>query len=328
MNPSAPAIKSAQIIINPASGNDEPMLNIINDVFGQYEIDWDARITHGPGDGTELARKAADAGCDLVVSYGGDGTLMEVVNGLIGTHTPLGILPGGTGNAVAAELGIPNVLADALHVIATSSARRRLDVGRVNDRYFLLRAYTGFPSDYTATREMKDRFGSLAYPITALRFLKEYTPARFHIEVDDELFEETGIMCYVNNIAYAHTPRLQDWVERAFLDVKAHVGSEVVSAEQPILHAIDPCDGLLDVVLLTRDPFTLKALTSVLVRSEEMQATVHLLQGKRIRLTADPAQPLWIDGEEFGETPVTIEAIAGALEVVVPEPAPHAGRSQ
>ncbi len=193
---SAP-LRNVHVIINPASGNDEPMLNIINDVFGQYEIAWDARVTHGPGEAAELARRAAEAGCDLVVSYGGDGTLMEVVNGLMGTDMPIGILPGGTGNAVAAELGIPPTTADALRIIATSATRRRLDVGLMNQRYFLLRAYTGFPEDYTATREMKDRYGSLAYPLSALRFLKNYPPARFRIEVDDEVFEETGydVLC-------------------------------------------------------------------------------------------------------------------------------------
>lgn len=316
--------RNIQVIINPASGNDEPMLNVINDVFGQYELSWDARITHGPGEAADLTRAAADDGCDLVVSYGGDGTLMEVVNGLMGTGLPLGILPGGTGNAVAAELGIPTNLADAVRVIATSATRRRLDVGEVDGRYFLLRAYTGFPEDYTATREMKDRFGSLAYPLSALRFLKEYPPARFRIEVDDQVFEETGLMCYVNNVAYARTPRLQDWVERAFLDVQAHVDGEVVSLAEPALHAIDPSDGLLDVVLLTQDPFTLGALKSILVRSGEAQATVHLLQGKRIRISADPPQPLWIDGENHGETPATIQAVPGAVEVIVPNPGPTA----
>ena len=96
--------RTVHVIINPASGNNEPMLNIINDVFAEYDIKWEALITHGPGDATELARRAADDGCDLVACYGGDGTLMEVVNGLIGTGMTLGVLPGGTGNTVAACL--------------------------------------------------------------------------------------------------------------------------------------------------------------------------------------------------------------------------------
>ena len=310
--------RTVHVIINPASGNNEPMLNIINDVFAEYDIKWEALITHGPGDATELARRAADNGCDLVACYGGDGTLMEVVNGLIGTDMPLGILPGGTGNTVAADLGIPANLADALRVLATSESRRKLDVGQINDRYFLLRAYTGIGDDHNASRELKDRLGILAYPISGLRFLKEHPPATFRLTVDDQLIEETGIMCYVNNVAYSRSPKLQDWVERTFLDVKVHGGDEPASAEEPLLQTIDPSDGLLDIVLLSQDPFTLQAFKSMVVRSGDAQATAHFIQGKHIRIEADPPQGLWIDGEECGTTPADIQIVPAAIEVVVP----------
>ncbi len=310
--------RTVHVIINPASGNNEPMLNIINDVFAEYDIKWEALITHGPGDATELARRAAKDGCDLVASYGGDGTLMEVVNGLIGTDMPLGILPGGTGNTVAADLGIPANLADALRVLATSESRRKLDVGQINDRYFLLRAYTGIGDDHNASRELKDRLGILAYPISGLRFLKEHPPATFRLTVDDQSIEEMAIMCYVNNVAYSRSPRLQDWVERTFLNVKVHGGDEPASAAEPMLQTIDPTDGLLDIVLLSQDPFTLQAFKSVVVRSGETQATVHFIQGKHIRIEADPPQGFWIDGEECGTTPADIQIVPAAIEVVVP----------
>lgn len=310
--------RTVHVIINPASGNNEPMLNIINDVFAEYDIKWEALITHGPGDATELARRAVKDGCDLVACYGGDGTLMEVVNGLMGTGMTLGILPGGTGNTVAADLGISPNLADALRILATSKARRKLDVGQINDRYFLLRAYTGIGDDHNASREMKDRLGILAYPISGLRFLKEHPPATFRLTVDGQPIEETAIMCYVNNVAYSRSPRLQDWVERTFLDVKVHSGDEPTSAVEPLLQTIDPTDGLLDIVLLSQDPFTLQAFKSFVVRSGETQATVHFIQGKHIRIEADPPQGLWIDGEECGTTPADIQIVPAAIEVVVP----------
>jgi diacylglycerol kinase family enzyme len=310
---------NVRVIINPAAGRDEPILNPINDIFGQHGIAWDARVTHKEGDATKLARKAVKKGCDLVVSYGGDGTLMEVVNGLMGSDVLLGILPGGTGNAVAAELGIPEALPDALRLIATSPGRRRIDVGQVNDRYFLLRAYTGVSSDHSASREMKNRLGALAYPLSALRFLKEHDPARFKVVIDGKPIEDEGVMCYVNNIAYASAPRLQDWFEKVFLDVQAHDGEDVVAMAEPVLNTINPSDGLLDVVLLTQDPFTLQAIKSFVLQDGQMQATAHFLQGKRISITADPPQPLWIDGEACGETPVDIQIVPEAIEVIVEE---------
>jgi diacylglycerol kinase family enzyme len=312
------AFRNVAVIINPASGNNEPMLNIINDVFAEYDIKWQALVTHGAGDATELARQAAESGYDLIAGYGGDGTLMEVVNGLMGKDIPIAILPGGTGNTVAADLGIPPKLADALRMVATSSNRRRLDVGEINGRYFLLRAYTGIGDDHNASREMKDRLGILAYPISGLRFLKEHPPAKFRITVDGQLIEETGIMCYVNNVAYSRSPKLQDWVERSFLDVKVHTGDGPESAGEPLLQTIDPTDGLLDIILLSQDPFTLQALKSFVVRSGDAQAAVHFRQGKRVRIEADPPQGLWIDGEECGTTPADIQIVPAAVEVVVP----------
>ncbi len=310
--------RNVQVIINPASGNDEPMLNILNDVLGRHDIPWDARVTHGPGDATALTRAAIDAGCDLIVSYGGDGTVMEVVNGMIGSDVPLAILPGGTANAAAMELGIPVALREAIEIICESSTRRKLDVGRAGDHYFLLRAYTGIPDEYTAPRELKDRFGLLAYPLSALRLLREQPITHFRIEVDDQVIEQEGLLCFVNNIAYAKTPRLQNWVERFFLDVRAHDGGDAVAVPEPVLHTIDPSDGLLDVLLLVPETLTLTSLATALVRADETVARAHLFQGKRIRLETDPPQSVGIDGELLGDTPVTIEVVPHAIEVVVP----------
>ncbi len=314
--------RTVRIIINPAAGNNEPVLNTINDVLEQYgDIQWDVMVTHGAGDATEMAHQAVESGCDLIAIYGGDGTLMEVVNGLMfyGHRTPMAILPGGTGNMVAAELGIPDKLSDALHLMATSERRRQLDVGQVNGRYFLLRAYMGIDSDYNATRELKDRLGILAYPIKGLQFLRRQQPAAFRIVVDNEEIKASGILCYVNNISYSRMPQVQDWLERLFLDVQVHNGDESSSAAKPMLQTIDPTDGLLDVVLLTQDPFNFHALKSFVVHSGEEQAIVHFIQGKRIHIDADPPQTLWIDGEECGTTPVSLQAVTQAITVVVPD---------
>ena len=101
------------VIINPASGKQEPVLNTLNDVFRQHDLPWSIRITHQFGDAARFAREAVASGADLVVGYGGDGTQMEVANGLKGSAVPLGILPGGTGNAMAFELNIPRDLRQA-----------------------------------------------------------------------------------------------------------------------------------------------------------------------------------------------------------------------
>ncbi len=96
------------IVINPASGHDEPILNVLNHVFGRHGVDWSVSVTHKYGDATEQAKHAIAAGVDLVAGYGGDGTQHEIANAVLGSDVTMGILPGGTGNGVAREMGIPN----------------------------------------------------------------------------------------------------------------------------------------------------------------------------------------------------------------------------
>jgi diacylglycerol kinase family enzyme len=115
-----------RVIVNPAAGQNEPILNTLNEVFHRHELEWDVRITLGPGDATRLAREAVANGVDLVAGYGGDGTQMEIANGVMGSNTPMAILPGGTGNAMTFELKIPRNLKQAAELICQSGHRRKL----------------------------------------------------------------------------------------------------------------------------------------------------------------------------------------------------------
>ena len=105
--------KRIHIIVNPAAGRDRPMLSVFNSVFQPAQVDWDVSITKTAGDARRLARQAAAAGVEAIAVYGGDGTVMEVASALVDTQTPMIILPGGTGNSVANELGIPRDIAQA-----------------------------------------------------------------------------------------------------------------------------------------------------------------------------------------------------------------------
>ena len=92
--------QKVHVVINPAAGQDEPILNVLNHIFHPAGVDWEISLTHKSGDAKQKAADAAASGVDLVVAYGGDGTQMEVANGLLGTGVPQAILPGGTGNAI------------------------------------------------------------------------------------------------------------------------------------------------------------------------------------------------------------------------------------
>ena len=136
---------------------------------------------------TDVVDRAS--GVDVVAAYGGDGTVMEVVNGLIGSDVPLGILPGGTGDILSVELQIPQTLEESAKLVGAADPRiRSLDVGKCGDRHFLLRLSTGLSARQIgmATREMRDQYGKLAYLIAALRALPSAKPARFHFTLDGQ----------------------------------------------------------------------------------------------------------------------------------------------
>ncbi len=110
-----------QVIINPRAGQDMAILSVMNEAFQAADVRWDVSITNQAGDATRYARLAVEAGVDLVAAYGGDGTVMEVASGLVGSAVPLAILPGGTANVLSVELGIPGDLAAASDSATTTT---------------------------------------------------------------------------------------------------------------------------------------------------------------------------------------------------------------
>ena len=128
----APPYKRIHVVINPASGKGEPVLKYLADVCREHDVDWDISITRKYGDATQQASDALARGVDLVVGCGGDGTQHEIANAVMGSGKPMGILPGGTGNGFATEMGIPKDFRKAVEVLCTSDKRapRRRDARR------------------------------------------------------------------------------------------------------------------------------------------------------------------------------------------------------
>jgi diacylglycerol kinase (ATP) len=143
----------------------------------------DVRPTFERGDATASARKAAAEGADVVVAVGGDGTLNEVVNGLDGYDTPLGVIPVGTANDFARQAGIP---ADADHAMDVILLRKpvRIDTASMNGRRFLNVSTGGIGAEATAETpsQAKQSLGPLAYVISGVRKLGKFVPghAVFH----------------------------------------------------------------------------------------------------------------------------------------------------
>lgn len=282
------------VIINPAAGKDEPILNTINDVFHQHEVAWDIRLTHQFGDATKFAQEAASQEYDLVVGYGGDGTQMEVANGMRGSNIPMAILPGGTGNAMAFELNIPRDLRQAVELICGDNKIQKVDLAMAGDVSFMLRLYSGVEEEQKTSREMKDKYGVLAYPMSTLQMVRDLNRAQYKLRVDGEVIEEKGVTLMVLNAGSTGGIQLS------------------------FAGGIDVADGLLDVFILDKSLSTARSATSRFLHLETEQAGLHYWRGKEIVIEADPPQTLWVDGELLGPTPVTVTAVPAAISVVVP----------
>ncbi len=183
--PRRPTKKRMLIIVNPYATTVSDRLKnlVVYALQGRYEVE--AVSTEGQNHATEIGMAAVDGGYDVVVAFGGDGTLNEVANGLAGTDVPVTVLPGGSTNVVARTLGIPNDVVDATEHLLGLADRfepRRIDLGTANVRRFVFSCGSGL--DATAAMNvdrrprMKARAGPYFYAWVAVSVVLHALPAR------------------------------------------------------------------------------------------------------------------------------------------------------
>lgn len=266
-------------------------------------------ITQGEHDGVALAKKAVDEGADVVGVYGGDGTVMEVASGLIGTDVPLLILPGGTGNLVAAELRISNHLERACQLVCGETYRtRKIDVGQMGEHYFLLRVGCGIEPGVVqdATRELKNQFGKWAYVFAGIKRLQENPVADYEIRLDDrETFRAKGVACVVANAGTVGLGRLTLAPSVDVDDGKL----DVFFLKKANLEGIVQLAGKM-MGLAPRDP---EDVTPGLDASQ----LVNHWHVKTVSIHSDPVLDIQVDGDVIAKTPQTVGILPSALTVVV-----------
>ncbi len=188
-------------IINPGAAKKEPILSLINQVFANRDIHWEVSITRKDHDVQQIA-KSLIGKTDLIAVYGGDGCVMQAAQALSGTDTPLTIIPAGTANVMAKELGIPTDSLEALEMLFKEDSRKvKIDMGTVNDIPFLIRVNLGIMADMIleADRDLKDQLGQFAYGVTAIQSLNKAVPVKYLLTIDGERIEEEGISLTVTN---------------------------------------------------------------------------------------------------------------------------------
>ncbi|MFF0153965.1 diacylglycerol/lipid kinase family protein [Micromonospora sp. NPDC005203] len=288
------------VVVNPAKVDDlDELRRTVNDALnaaGWPEPQWYETTVDDPGRGQ--AEQAVKAGVDLVFACGGDGTVMSCVSALVGTDVALAVLPQGTGNLLAANLGLSTDLAAGLQV-AVERGRRLLDVGAVEDKYFTVMAGMGFDAQMLeATNETtKARIGWPAYVMGAARHLRD-RPMRVQIRIDDR----PPVRRRARSVLIANVGRLQGGVT--------------------LLTEAEPDDGWLDVAVLT--PHSLRhwlALGWAVVRRSGQVPRMEVFRGKRVVVTSNRAQPRELDGDLISpDRRLQAEVRPEALWLCVPQP--------
>lgn len=271
------------------------------------------RPTEYAGHATILAREAAEAGHELVIAAGGDGTLNEVANGLVHTQTAVATLPVGTGNSFARELGLPSpTLLEPGNIFDASRLLIRgdiyqMDVGRLdNGRYWLLWVGTGVDGYVVEQIEPRSklfkRLGRGGYAAKALLFLPGFTGIEGVVTIDDQ-------------------PLAADFLVINISNCRLFGGGEFVLNAHGVLD-----DGLFEVWLFRGSDWpTLRLMRYILemsLENHQEDPKVVMVRGRRISVTAEPSTGFHADGEPLGRTPFSCTIEPRALRILIPPSAP------
>ena len=318
----SPAVKRRMlIIVNPYATTVSDRLRhlVVYALQGRFEVD--AVDTEARGHATELCREAAHEGYDVVVAFGGDGTVNEAANGLLGSPTPLSCLPGGSANVFAKMLGIPGELVDATeHLLALADdwRPRRVDLGVVSadgvegilaeNRCFTFASGLGVNASVVervdSNPRLKARFGAYYFTWVALgTFARRYLVSPPHMEVligEETLPAVTTIVQNGSPFTYFHD-RPIEIADGTTLDSGTLSGC--------VLHRATP---------LSMPSIGLRAFSRSARVSRHRQVTgLPELTELTVRATDDRSLPLQVDGDYLGEAMrARYSILPGALNIV------------
>ncbi len=299
------------LIYNPTAGpwDMTRMLKRLSAYLREHGWPTELVETRRAGDATRFAREAAERGVNAVLVAGGDGTINEVANGLVGTQTLLGLVPVGTGNILAHQLKMPLLsLVAPLHVSEVGEALlashiQRVDVGQTHDRYFVCWAGLGLDAEIAAYMEPRPRIAKrlsiLPYIVAAFSVASEFRGVRTRITVEGRAFNTRALLILASNIQlYA-----------AVFNIARHAYMD---------------DGLLDIFIFKGLGFAyvLRHVMHIFSGRHLRDPSVVQLLARAVHIETVPDVALHLDGEPYGDSPATITLAPQALGLLVPPHAP------
>ena len=293
---------TTHLIFNPVSGQGDAELelaqikaslsNAFNLVVHETKPDISA---------TDLAHQALEAGADLVIASGGDGTVSAVAAVLTNTEVPLSIIPRGTANAIATAMSIPTDLHDACGVV-TSGECHAIDIASCNDLPMVLLAGVGLEATVIeqVSRARKNSMGTWAYLIAGVQQLRDIPTFEAVIETREKTISVQASAITVANLA----------------------PSTSILAQGPAQVIAD--DGLLDITIFSPQGLgdaiaaSYELFRSALSEEATQRDDIGFLRSSYVKISTEPDQKVVIDGEIVGELPLEIRCIPRGLKLLVP----------
>jgi diacylglycerol kinase (ATP) len=298
---------SLYIVLNPVAGNAraEDIRSLVEEHFPEQEYSWEIYETTGKEDVARLTRQACEQGASRVFAAGGDGTVAGVVNGLVGTGIPLGIIPVGTGNGLARALRLPLDTGEAVQLLAGEHELLPLDLMQVEDQYYTLNVSAGISGQAmrATPAKVKRRFGMFAYVWTIIKKVLGINPMRYRLTIDGVPFQVRATEVLVSNGTLMEKPLEALGPPLEFKDGKFDV--YIVSARSVLDHLRMVWELIFKPPRKTRNLHHWKASKQILIDALGSQ------------------QPTQGDGEPLGNTPLEVTVVSEALQVIVPKGTQH-----
>lgn len=302
----------AYLIFNPIAGQGDSQqeLELIRDLLEPH-LNLQVRLTTPDLTAEELAQQAVAANADLVIASGGDGTVSAVAGALIGTGVPLGVIPRGTANAFCLAVGIPAAIAPirrACQVVLTGKPRQ-IDAARCNGLPMVLLAGVGYEAGMVnrASRDMKDRWGPLAYFIAGWQQLDDQEVFEASLEVDGIAYPFRAAAITVANAAPPTSVLAQGAGTVIFDDGLLDV--TIAIADSPAQPLGRKLQALRDMVQL---------MGSALINADPAMENLLHFRAAQLTISTTPPQKVVIDGEVVELSTLEVESVPGGLTVIVP----------
>lgn len=287
--------KRVLIVYNPIAGSRSPLLKQTLQRLTVYGLQFDLHETKGPGDAEKAVRgRGLEMSYDAVVAAGGDGTINEVVNGLLGTNLPLGIIPLGTVNVLALELKLvkdPEAVAQAI----VFGPAQSVNVGTVNGRAFLLMVGAGFDGRVVAgvSSKLKKSLGQMAYAVMGLKEILLNRPANLLVDADGVQYPASWVV-----------------VSNSSLYGGKFLLAPETNLESPSF-AVSLVSGHSRWALI-------RSLVEMGLNRKTKSGWRQLAPVNNVRITASKEEPSQMDGDHFEALPLTITSASESLKLIMP----------